>query len=401
MNLSASFYPTPARSGRAGSMAQLVHRLWHFNLRDDMLRGRRLPLYAVFALALVVWLFATPKLAFLLVPLGTGSVHVFHMMPQAQLASESGLIAKVLLWLSFFRFAFLIGVGAADITLHRRVTGKPFAWKGMLNISMANIMMWLFGFLFIGLTPYFDSFMVSYLALLKQMPKLADINGMLAVVVACLIGDFCFYWSHRLAHNMRLLWNLGHINHHRHENLTQFHFAAEPDVALFKASNGIALLMLPLISALFTSDLSGVGWFMVVMFVIDIWIDPSHSPVLYKIEQRFKALRLMRLVFVTVAVHYTHHSNEPRHNRKTGCNFGARFTVWDRMFGTYVEPDQALPQTGLFGKHADYCYNPIRFLLLPYVRFYRELRFNAVRHWPKILLGSVFYSPPIKAGISH
>lgn len=200
---------------------------------------------------------------------------------------------------------------------------------------------------------------------------------------------------------MRLLWNLGHINHHRHQNLTQFHFAAEPDVILFKASNGVALLMLPMLSALFTSDLAGVGWFLIAMQIIDIWIDPSHSPVLYKLEQKYRPLRLMRLVFVTVAVHYTHHSKELRHNKKTGCNFGARFTLWDRLFGTYVEPEETLPQTGLFGKHTDYCYNPIRFLLLPYIRFYRELSLNNVKYWPRILFGSVFYTPPAKAGMSH
>lgn len=384
-----------------GTVARTVQKIWRFNIHEDMLRNNKLYLYGALAAAFIVWLFATPKLAFLFDPVRTNSVHIFHMMPQINLSNEYGPIARILLWLAIFRFGFLIAVGVADIVFHKRATGKPFAWKGMVNTSMANIMMWLFGFLFIGVSPYFEQFMSFYMTLLHSVPKIVDINGPLAVILACLIGDFCFYWSHRLTHNMRLLWNLGHINHHRHENLTQLHFAAEPDVLALKASKGITLFMLPLMSALFTSDLVGVGWFLIAVLVIDIWIDPSHSPVLYKLEQKYKALRMMRLVFVTIAVHYTHHSSEPRHNKKTGCNFGARFTIWDRLFGTYTEPDEEVPQTGLFGKHADYCYNPIRFLLLPYVRFYRELRFNHVKHWPKILFGSVFYSPPVKANMSH
>ena len=383
------------------TILRTAEKIWNFNIHPKLVSGNKLYLYSAIFLAFVVWLFATPKMAFLLDPLHTNTVYIFHMMPLVGLSEEPGQIAKVLLCLAFFRFAFLVAVGIADIVLHRRVTGKAFDWRGMVSTSMANIMMWVFGFLFIGVSPYFERFMVHYTTLLQNVPKIADINGPVAVIIACLIGDFCFYWSHRLTHNMRLLWNLGHINHPRHENLTQFHFAAEPDVLALKASKGVALLMLPLLSAFFTSDLASAGWFLVAMLIIDIWIDPSHSPVLYKLEQKYKTLRWMRLIFVTVAVHYTHHSSEPRHNKKTGCNFGARFTLWDRLFGTYVEPDEAIPQTGLFGKHVDYCYNPIRFLLLPYVRFYRELRHNQVRHWPKILFGSVFYSPPVKAKISH
>lgn len=245
--------------GSDGVIARMAREIWRFNIHEEMLANNRKYLYGALAAAFIVWLFATPKLAFLFDPVTTNSVHIFHMMPQINLANEFGPIATVLLWLAIFRFGFLIAVGIADIVLHKRATGKPFAWKGMVNTSMANIMMWLFGFLFIGVSPYFEQFMSYYMTLLRGVPKIVDVNGPLAVILACLIGDFCFYWSHRLTHNMRLLWNLGHINHHRHENLTQFHFAAEPDVLALKASKGITLFMLPLMSALFTSDLVGVG----------------------------------------------------------------------------------------------------------------------------------------------
>lgn len=378
-----------------------IKKIWNFNFTEEMLTKNNYYFYGATISAFIIWMFSTPKVEFFFDPIVNNAVHIFHMAPQINLSNESIYVAKLLLGLAIFRFIFLIAVGIADIALHKQMTGNRFDWRGMVNISMANVMMWGFGFLFIAFTPFLNEFMAQYVELLKSVPKIADVNGPTAVILACLIGDFCFYWSHRLTHNMRLLWNLGHINHHRHQNLTQFHFAAEPDVFALKASNGMALLMLPLLSSFFTSDLAGVGWFLVVVLVIDIWIDPSHSPVLYRLEQKYKFLRLMRFIFVTVAVHYTHHSREPRHNKKTGCNFGARFTFWDRMFGTYVEPDEKLPDTGLFGNHVDYCYNPIRFLLLPYVRFYRELKFNEFKHWPKIIFGSVFYSPPVKAKMSH
>src|SRR5690606_19444707 len=111
---------------------------------------------------------------------------------------------------------------------------------------------------------------------------------------------------------------------------------------------------------------------------------------------RFKLMRWLRYVFVTAAVHYTHHSKEVAHNKKTGCNFAARFTFWDRLFGTYVEPSEKLPETGLFGNKVDYCNNPIRFILLPYYRFYLELKRNKLIYWPRILFGTTSYAPPNK-----
>jgi sterol desaturase/sphingolipid hydroxylase (fatty acid hydroxylase superfamily) len=41
---------------------------------------------------------------------------------------------------------------------------------------------------------------------------------------------------------------------------------------------------------------------------------------------------LLRLVFVTPALHLIHHSPDPK---ETNSNFGFSFSFWDRIFGTY------------------------------------------------------------------
>jgi sterol desaturase/sphingolipid hydroxylase (fatty acid hydroxylase superfamily) len=41
-------------------------------------------------------------------------------------------------------------------------------------------------------------------------------------------------------------------------------------------------------------------------------------------------------LIVTPRYHHIHHSNEPGHYV---ANLAALFTVWDRMFGTYVDPE--------------------------------------------------------------
>jgi sterol desaturase/sphingolipid hydroxylase (fatty acid hydroxylase superfamily) len=50
--------------------------------------------------------------------------------------------------------------------------------------------------------------------------------------------------------------------------------------------------------------------------------------------------RFVRLAFVTPDVHRTHHSQDMSEGNS---NFGAVLTLWDRLFGTYVDqPREAL-----------------------------------------------------------
>jgi len=47
-------------------------------------------------------------------------------------------------------------------------------------------------------------------------------------------------------------------------------------------------------------------------------------------------------VFVTPRYHHIHHSSDA--DLHDG-NYGAIFTIWDRLFGTYVAPDANNPKT--------------------------------------------------------
>lgn len=379
----------------------LLKKIWDFDLKKSNFRVSKPTKVLVVLFGFCLWLLFSLKIQFINSATSSESIRAFHQVEEIPFSKIDDSIIPILIGLSFIRVLFGLIVGLLDIKLHKNITGKDFDWRGMVNIGFTNLAIFLFSFAFLIFTPLLPSFIAFYDTVIESIPSVFNFNGVLAVIVAVVIGDFCFYWCHRLSHNIRLLWNLGHINHHRHENLTQFHFAAEPNVLLLESSNIARVLLIPLLGKLFTFDIAAVGWSLVVLLIIDAFIDPSHSPVLYSLENRFKALRLMRYIFVTPAVHYIHHSKEPRHSKKTGCNFSARLTIWDRLFGTYVEPDTELPETGLFGTKTDYCYNPIRFIFLPYYRFYLELKRNSIKHWIPILFGPTSYSPPVKAKISH
>jgi len=50
----------------------------------------------------------------------------------------------------------------------------------------------------------------------------------------------------------------------------------------------------------------------------------------------------LEYVFVTPRYHHIHHSTDAELHHG---NYGATFTLWDRLFGTYVAPDAHNPRT--------------------------------------------------------
>jgi sterol desaturase/sphingolipid hydroxylase (fatty acid hydroxylase superfamily) len=46
--------------------------------------------------------------------------------------------------------------------------------------------------------------------------------------------------------------------------------------------------------------------------------------------------RRLELAFVTPRYHHIHHSKAPEHHM---ANLASRLTIWDRLFGTYVDPE--------------------------------------------------------------
>lgn len=328
------------------------------------------------------------------------SVRIFYMVGDLSLSKVSDSFATWLVAIALARAAFVVAIGLLDMATYKRIVGRPFDWESMINVSLVNAF-FIFSGVFVLANDGLRALLTHYDRLLAQVPTLIDLNGALALIVAALIGDFCFYWSHRFFHGNRFFWNLGHIYHHRNRNLTQLTCAIEPPLLLLQAAGGLSLLLLPLLSKLFTTDIAGAGIALLVLMIADTWTDPSHSTFMYWLESKSRALKALRKVFVTVGVHFVHHSRDVHGPKGTGCNFGARLTVWDRLFGTYVEPQDAIPASGLFDPHADACVNPLRYLLLPYVRMGAELRRNTLRHWPKILFGPVGYEPPNPVAMSH
>ncbi|EAU66778.1 sterol desaturase family protein [Stigmatella aurantiaca] len=326
------------------------------------------------------------------------SVVIFYNVEALILSSVDASLASWIIAAAIFRIVFGMLVGVADMVFYKKIMGRPFDWEALINTAIVNFV-FLSTALFTFMNPSVQEVLRHYVRLIERVPTLVNLNGAVALAVACFIADFCYYWSHRWCHKIRFFWNLGHIHHHRSRNLSQLTQVVDPQSSLLDVAGGRAfvLLLLPLLTKLFSLDFRGSGWMFVVLLILDAWTNPSHSVVLYHAENKFRVLRLFRSILITPAVHFTHHSREQAHNISDGSNFGARLSLWDRLFGTYVEPPSYIPDAGLFDEKSDYCRNPLRFIFQPYIRMLEELRGNKVRHWPAILFGPASYEPPVPA----
>jgi sterol desaturase/sphingolipid hydroxylase (fatty acid hydroxylase superfamily) len=327
--------------------------------------------------------------------LSASKITIYDNVQDILVSDVSGPIAKALFAATAFRLVFVSFIALLDILFYKKITGNDFDYEAMINIAIVNFI-FITAFIFVILNPMLTQLISLYVSALEVVPTIVHLNGVVALIAACLIGDFCFYWSHRWGHGVRLLWNLGHINHHRSHTLSQLTNAADPPSLLLNVAGGkvFALLLLPFIMKLFTVDMRDAGWALPAAVIFDALADPSHSVVLTHLETRSRALRMLRWIFVTPGVHFTHHARGEKFNLCNGSNFGARLTIWDRLFGTYAEPPDYVPEVGLFDDEADYCKTPLRFLFTPYLRLYGELKQNNIRHWPAILFGPATYDPP-------
>lgn len=154
-----------------------------------------------------------------------------------------------------------------------------------------------------------------FLAPLKELPSMAK------VAIGIVMADFCLYWVHRWMHGPAFLWR-AHLFHHSTE---QLYWLSGARTSLFH----LLLFAIPqVLIAHYVLELSiaeaAVGFSIGV--VINLWVHTNVSVNLGPLEW----------LLVTPDFHRVHHARDISPTR----NIGFLLTVWDRLFGTYLDPHQ-------------------------------------------------------------
>jgi sterol desaturase/sphingolipid hydroxylase (fatty acid hydroxylase superfamily) len=165
------------------------------------------------------------------------------------------------------------------------------------------------------------------------------------------VEDFCYYWFHRLHHEIRFMW-AAHVNHHSSEHLNLA-------VALRQSWTT------PFTGMLFWAPLALLGFHplmiltqQAISLLYQFWI---HT-------QAIKTLGPLEWVMNTPSHHRVHHGSNPQYLDK---NYAGIFIVWDRLFGTF-EPEREPVRYGL--THNINTFNPVRIAFHEWAAIWRGAR---------------------------
>lgn len=199
--------------------------------------------------------------------------------------------------------------------LEKMAPARPVSYRTKLPRDTLALMLFIFA---IAPASNFLNRWISYQPALPQwvMEWPLAIRVMIYVVLA----DFGAYWIHRLVHT-RHLWR----SHKWHHSPTYMYWLAGARVSLVE----ITIQNLPYIAAgaFIAASPKWIFWAILLKGIAEN--DFMHLNM--RIGNRW-----LEWLIVTPRYHHIHHSENPEHFNR---NFGVIFTLWDRLFGTYLDPE--------------------------------------------------------------
>lgn len=171
-------------------------------------------------------------------------------------------------------------------------------------------------------------------------------------VIVFILWDLCYYWEHRMAHEISLFWG-GHSVHHQSEDFNL-------SVALRQSSTSFIW------GTPFYLPLALIG-FHPVQFVLvggfnllyQFWIHTEH---INRLPRWFEA------IFNTPSHHRVHHGRDPKYLDK---NYAGVLIIWDRMFGTFKREEER-PNYGITKPLKSW--NPVYANFAHYIDLYHYLK---------------------------
>ena len=156
-----------------------------------------------------------------------------------------------------------------------------------------------------------------------------------------ILADFGHYWVHRLTHT-KYVWRV----HKWHHSPTYMYWLGGvrttiPDFFLVNTPYFVGYQLLYISS-----------WWMATAMAVSSILqnDWMHMNVTWRSTR-------LEWIIVTPRYHHIHHSDDPQFYMK---NLASLFTVWDHLFGTYVDPDKVTANLSFGTGERE---NPVRLVL--------------------------------------
>jgi sterol desaturase/sphingolipid hydroxylase (fatty acid hydroxylase superfamily) len=222
----------------------------------------------------------------------------------------------VLVSLTFLIMYFGLGLVATVFELVRP-SRKLNYWAG--DALWLDVVSWFFYQFVVG---YWAGFLRDHVPVhFTATQFVISIPLPLRIVAYYIIGDFGGYWMHRLTHT-KYLWRV----HHFHHSTTQMWWLAGVRCTIWQQalSNLPYIMWAPL---LFGANKDVYTGLLFMNILTNHWMHMNFT----------WRSNWLEYIFVTPRSHQIHHSASPEH---FNANYGVVFSVWDRLFGTWVDPDK-------------------------------------------------------------
>lgn len=174
---------------------------------------------------------------------------------------------------------------------------------------------------FIMTAAYGGLYLISYEFISWEIP-----TTVWTIALALLLADFTYYWEHRIAHQVRLLWTQHAVHHSSRDYniVTAVRFGPFEGVWAF-------IIHIPMVLIGFSPEV--VFGCAIVVLAYQTWL---HTELIGKLGP-------LEWVLNTPSHHRVHHGSDDKYLDK---NYAGILIIWDRMFGTFQKEEER-PRYGL------------------------------------------------------
>ena len=222
---------------------------------------------------------------------------------------------------------FLIGGAMLFIEIVKALFTRQYGWRGYADmiasistqIPYLLVEIGILSFAYLGFQMLSDQFVTWSLPLTTG-----------TVLLALLAADFTYYWEHRIAHKVRLLWTQHAVHHSSRFMNISVGVRFGPLESVWSAIAHLPLLFLGL-------PAEAIFFGIIVVLAYQTWI---HTELIGKLGALDEVLN-------TPANHRVHHGCDEKYIDK---NFGGILIIWDRIFGSFQREEE----TPVYGLKRDY-----------------------------------------------
>lgn len=175
-----------------------------------------------------------------------------------------------------------------------------------------------------------------------------------AWVLVFFLDDFTFYWYHRSAHEVRILW-AAHVNHHSSEHMNLATALRQSWGELFFKYFFWAWLPLIGFHPLMVFTMISIS------LIYQFWV---HTTLINRFPKFFE------MIFNTPSHHRVHHATNIRYLDK---NHAGILIIWDRLFGTFEE--ERADEKPIYGITTNiHTYNPFKIASHEYIAVLKDVK---------------------------